>query len=58
MGREEHSLSMSKNRVLRHTFRPKRRNLEEDCKYIIMRSYVLCNLHQGWTRFSKISEPP
>jgi hypothetical protein len=46
VGREEHSLSMSENRVLKHAFssRPKRGNLEEGCKY----------LNQGWTCFSKI----
>ena len=44
MGREEHSLSMSENRVLKRTFRPKRGNLEEGCEY----------LQQGGTCFSKI----
>ena len=44
MGREEHSLNMSDNRLLTHTFRPKRGNLEEGCEY----------LRQGWACFSKI----
>jgi hypothetical protein len=46
MGREAHALSMSENRVLKCTFRPKRGNLEERCEYFIRRSFILGNLHQ------------
>jgi hypothetical protein len=41
--REEHSLRMFENRVLRRIFGPKREEVVGGC---IMRNFIICTLHQ------------